>query len=183
MSIADLENCGTGRSRPLNTDLQTLYDRIGRELEDIERTVELASAAWENARRYPNLQDHFLNSLALSLHSFYNGLERIFEVIARQLDPTFPSGERWHRDLLERMGQEMPGVRPAVLSAESVERVDEFLAFRHRVRNIYTFNLTPDRLHELLSRLPAAWQSMRADVEAFRSLILQATMAEDNNDQ
>jgi hypothetical protein len=47
----------------------------------------------------------------------------------------------WHRDLLEQMGQEISGVRPAVLSTESVERVDEFLAFRHRVRNLYTLIL------------------------------------------
>ncbi|MFQ5596128.1 MAG: hypothetical protein ACE5HA_18455 [Anaerolineae bacterium] len=110
--------------------------------------MQLAPAAWEGARRFPDQQDHFLNSLALSLHSFYNGLERIFETIARQLDPAFPSGEWWHRDLLERMGQEIPGMRPAVLSADSIEKLDEFLAFRHRVRNIYTFNLEYDSAHD-----------------------------------
>lgn len=151
-----------------------LADRIGRQLEDVERTVRLAPGAWEGARHFPDQQEHFLSSLALNLHSFYNGLERIFEVIARQLDPTFPSGERWHRALLEQMGQEIPGVRPAVLSAESVERLDEFLAFRHRVRNLYTFNLEAERLHELLERLSGAWQSARADIEAFRSLLQQA---------
>lgn len=106
-------------------------------------------------------------------------MERIFEAIARQLDPTFPSGERWHHDLLEQMGQEIPGVRPAVLSPESVEKLDEFLAFRHLVRNLYTFNLNPDRLHELLTRLPNAWQTARADIEAFRDLLEQA--ASDSN--
>ena len=148
-------------------------------MEDIERTVRLAPGAWEGARRFPDQQDHFLNSLALSLHSFYNGLERIFEIIARRLDPTFPSGERWHRDLLEQMGQEILGVRPAVLSAESVESLDEFLAFRHRVRNLYTFNLEAEPLHELLERLPGAWQSARADIEAFRRLLQQAASEEE----
>jgi hypothetical protein len=114
----------------LSTELWDLHNRIVRELEDIERTVQLASDAWEGAHRFPDQRSHFLNSLALNLHSFYNGLERIFESIARRFDPAFPSGERWHRDLLEQMGQEIPGVRPAVLSAESVARLDEFLAFR-----------------------------------------------------
>lgn len=118
-----------------------------------------------------------MNSLALNLHSFYNGLERIFESIARQLDPSFPSGDRWHRDLLEQMGQEQHGVRPAVLSQESVEKLDEFLAFRHLVRNLYTFNLNPDRLHELVARLPDAWQTARSDIEAFRQLLAQASSA------
>jgi hypothetical protein len=158
----------------LNADLRTLHDRIERECQELERTVQIASAAWEGANRFPNQQTHFLNSLALSLHSFYNGLERIFEMIARQLDPTFPSGERWHRELLEQMGWEIPGVRPSVLSIDSIEKLDEFLAFRHRVLNIYTFHLDAERLHELLTRLSDAWQHAQADIQIFTNLLRQA---------
>ena len=112
--------------------------------------------------------------MALNLHSFYNGLERIFELIARRIDPTFPSGEHWHRNLLAQMGQEIPGVRPAILATETIDKVDEFLAFRHRVRNLYTFNLEINRLQELLNRLPDAWSSARTDIESFRDLLQQA---------
>ncbi len=163
----------------MSTGLRDLDERIGREIEDVERTARVAADAWECAGGFPAHQEHFLNSLALSLHSFYNGLERIFETIARRLDPTFPSGEHWHRDLLEQMGREIPGVRPAVLSVESVERLDEFLAFRHRVRNLYGFHLEEKRLHELLERLPRAWQSARADIESFRSLLQRAAVGEE----
>ncbi|MBN1992886.1 MAG: hypothetical protein JW953_09280 [Anaerolineae bacterium] len=121
-----------------------------------------------------------MNSLALNLHSFYNGLERIFELIGRRLDLTFPSGERWHRDLLDQMGQQIPNVRPAVLSAETVEKLDEFLAFRHRVRNLYAFNLETERLYELLERLPDTWQRAKADLEIFNELLKQAA-SEDKN--
>ncbi len=141
--------------------------------------MQLALDAWQGVSRFPDQQNHFFNSLALNLHSFYNGLERIFEAIAHRLDPDFPSGERWHRDLLEQMGQEIPDVRPAVLSIESVKRLDEFLAFRHRVRNLYTFNLEAERLHELLERLPDAWQYVRIDIEAFCGLLQQAASGED----
>lgn len=158
----------------MSANLSTLYNRIKREREDIGHTVQVAFAAWEGARRFPEQQAHFLNSLALSLHSFYNGLERIFETIARQLDPTFPSGERWHRDLLMQMGREIPGVRPAILSPDSVEMLDEFLAFRHLMRNIYTFHLNAERLRELLDRLPGAWQNVQADIEAFEALLREA---------
>lgn len=148
-------------------------------MEDVERAARLAADAWESAGRFPDQRGHFLNSLALNLHSFYNGLERVFETIARRLDPAFPSGERWHRDLLEQMRQEIPGARPAVLSPESVDRLDEFLAFRHRVRNLYGFNLEAKRLRELLERLPKAWHNAREDIETFRSLLQQAALDED----
>ena len=88
----------------MSLNLRTLQERIAHECNDIESTVQIALAAWEGARRFPDQQAHFLNSLALSLHGFYNGLERIFETVARQLDPAFPAGERWHRDLLAQMG-------------------------------------------------------------------------------
>jgi len=156
-----------------------LRDRIRQELTNIGRTVELALDAWEGARHFSEQQAHFLNSLALNLHSFYNGLERIFESVARRLDPKFPSGKHWHRHLLSQMGHEIPGVRPAVLSGESVESLDEFLAFRHRVRNLYTFNLEGALLYQLLERLPKTWTNVRTDIEAFCNLLEEAASEQD----
>jgi len=43
----------------------------------------------------------YLDSAALNLHGFYSGLERLFELIARHVDGAIPSGETWHRDLLQ----------------------------------------------------------------------------------
>ncbi len=163
----------------MNPELIALHKRIKAELEDIERSVISAQSAWEGARRFPDQQDHFLNSLALNLHSFYNGLERIFEIIARRFDSSFPQGDRWHRGLLRQMAEEQADARPAVLTDDSVKKLDEFLAFRHRVRNLYTFNLEPSRLNELLQRLPPAWERARIDIEAFLDLLNQAAGAED----
>jgi hypothetical protein len=162
------------RGRPLNSQILDLLGRIEVELEEIERAVRSAHGAWEGALRFPEQQDHFLNSLTLNLHGFYNGLEKIFEIIARKFDDSFPGGEHWHRKLLKQMGQEQPGARPAVLSDDSVKGLDEFLAFRHRVRNLYTFNLEAKRLHELLQRLPSAWRKTRADITLFLDLLRRA---------
>lgn len=85
----------------MNSELRSLIERINRELLNIEATVQLAIEAQTGTSQFPDQYRHFLNSLALHLHSFYNGVERVFESIARQIDPTFPSGTHWHRDLLE----------------------------------------------------------------------------------
>lgn len=92
----------------MKEELLALKERIEAELSDIERTVQRAQGAWEGTNRFPDQQNYYFDSVALNLHSFYNGLERIFEIIARQLDPVFPSGERWHRDLLKQMTIEIP---------------------------------------------------------------------------
>lgn len=92
----------------MKEELLALKERIEAELQDIERTAGRAQGAWEGAKRFPEERDYYLDSVALNLHSFYNGVERICEAIARQLDPVFPSGDRWHRDLLEQMAKELP---------------------------------------------------------------------------
>jgi len=58
-------------------------------MSNIEKTVQLIRSAWEGVNEFPDQQSHYISSTALSLHSFYNGLERIFEEIAKQLD-------EWH---------------------------------------------------------------------------------------
>lgn len=79
------------------------------------------------------------------------------------------------------MSREAPGLRPAVLSLESARKLDEFLAFRHKVRNLYTFNFEPMMLHELLKRLPKAWGSTKADMAAFCNLLQKAGEGEGVN--
>jgi len=160
-------------------ELLALKGRIETEVQNIERTVQRAQEAWEGANRFPNQQDFYLDSIALNLHSFYNGLERIFEVIARQLDPVFPASERWHRALLKQMTQEVSEARPAVLSNETAALLDDFLAFRHLIRNLYAFNLDAERLKQLFEQLPNAFSQAREDLETFCKL-LETAASQDN---
>lgn len=159
--------------------LLAIKDRIEIELRYIQQTALRAQGAWKGASQFPEQQDYYLDSVALNLHSFYNGLERIFEIIARQLDPSFPSGERWHRDLLEQMTKEIPEVRPAVLSTETQALLDDFLAFRHLIRSIYAFNLDADRLNRLLHRLPEALSHIKQDLTSFCELLSVALNEDD----
>ena len=155
----------------MKKELLDLRRRIESELFNIERTAERVLDAWEEAERFPERRGYYIDSVALNLHSFYNGLERIFAVIARQLDTTFPSGEHWHRDLLEQMSREMPEERPPVLSPDTVALLDDFLAFRHLIRSLYAFELDIERLKYLLDRLPEALSHAKRDIENFSRLL------------
>ena len=79
---------------------------------------------------------------------------RGFEAVATTIDGSVPRGERWHRDLLQQMGKELQGIRPGAVSEEAVSLMDEFRRFRHRIRNIYSFNLVPERIKALVEELP-----------------------------
>jgi len=154
--------------------LITLSKRIKAEMRDIERTADRVQCAWELANRSTDQKSYYLDSVALNLHSFYNGLERIFESIARQLDPVFPSSERWHRELLEQMTKDIPGVRPVVLSVKTAELLVSFLAFRHLVRGIYAFELKEDLLQNLVDLLTEVLSSIKQDLEGFCKLLFAA---------
>ena len=61
---------------------ETLDQRIRLELNELEQTIPIVARHWGRATADTEDQDAFLNSVALNLHSFYNGLERIMELFA-----------------------------------------------------------------------------------------------------
>ena len=111
---------------------------------------------------------------AVALHGWYTGLETIFERIARELDLSLPTGERWHRELLSQMSAEIPGVRPAVINFETVSELALLLAFRHFFRHAYAVSFDANRLARELSRLLAIEAIVSAALDAFAHFLKAA---------
>ena len=108
----------------------------------------------------------FRENLALKLHNFYTGCERIFQIVGSELNGVVPTGYDWHKRLLERMAQARED-RPGVISAETARALNQYLAFRHVVRNLYGFQLEADRVDQLVARYPEVWKRVETDVLAF----------------
>ena len=157
---------------------QELVHRIRGEIVDLERAIHRSFKAWSHLKKTSIEQDIYLDSVALNLHGFYSGLERLFELIARHIDRTFPSGETWHRDLLHQMGQVLVDSRPAVISQDCISSLDEFRRFRHLVRNVYTMNLIPDKMSGLIKILPELWKNVRSELLAFADFLEELSKAE-----
>jgi len=147
-----------------------LAERLRSQLTDLDREVQRALKSWA-ALDSASDPEPYVDSVALNLHGFYSGLERLFELIAVQVDGEKPASETWHRDLLDRMAQPVADARPAVLQPDSAAALDDFRKFRHIVRNVYTANLEPARMGHLLRTLPDLWQQVRADLLAFAELL------------
>ena len=143
---------------------------LARDIETELARLEKLATGMENVRQeresYPELMEELSESLALKLHNFYTGCERIFQLIASELNGGTPSGYDWHRRLLERMTlsrEEMP----PVLQQETAKSLREYLGFRHVVRNIYGFELDLERLEILLVRYGEVWQQVKEDLKVF----------------
>lgn len=132
----------------MNDKLLQLAARIRDELLDLERVVGRVTEGWRRAQR--SADDYYLDGVALNLHGFYAGLERIFELVATTVDRTKPEGENWHQALLLQMATEKPAVRPAVISESACRQLDEYRGFRHVVRNVYTFKFDPTKVGKLV---------------------------------
>jgi len=105
------------------------------------------------------------------LHDFYNICERIFKLVAREINGDMDMGEHWHKQLLYRMTLELGDIRPPVITKELAASLDEFLAFRHLFRNIYGFELTGGRLDALVRNFPPTAERFKREIEDFLSLV------------
>lgn len=107
------------------------------------------------------------------LHDLYNGAERVFERIARTLDGGVPSGTDWHVALLRQMTYDIAGVRPAVISEDLADALDEYLRFRHVFRNVYGRRLRWERMSALIDRLEETHDALAAQLRAFTAWLRQ----------
>ena len=151
--------------------LLRLSRRIPDECRELERLVERAQEGWHRAQQSSN--DLYLDGVALNLHGFYAGLERLFEMIAAAVDGHVPRGKNWHQMLLEQMAEESPSVRPAVISGQTRQILDEYRGFRHVVRNVYAFRFDPAKVQKLIDALPVAFSQVRAELLAFAGFLAQ----------
>jgi hypothetical protein len=92
-----------------------VMEEIEFEVKRIEKLFEDYEPLLKKVREQePNFIE--LGSLAMLLHSFYNGLENIFSRIARKIDENMPDGEGWHKELLEQMAKQTEKREHIVLS-------------------------------------------------------------------
>lgn len=164
--------------------------RVKKELENIKQLENELS----KYNLFPKITSSFVGGFSLTdnavcritgsiLHDYYVAAENIFKVIAARVDKTTLSGEQWHKELLEQMTLEISGLRPRLLSPETARRLDQLRAFRHLFRNVYGFNLSPEKIKELLIQLPELSSLFKHDVylfmEKMRALLRISTLGKE----
>lgn len=150
--------------------------RLRQELAELDQVVARIENIWARRRQepLPAEQDYWVDAVALNLHSYYAGVERILELIADAVDQSKPSGAMWHRDLLQQMTADLSGIRPAVLTIATRNALDRYRGFRHVVRNIYTFSLDAEQIELLVVHLPTVYAQVKAELVQFVQFLEQS---------
>lgn len=142
-----------------------LRARIEFQAGQIEKLLAIYSDVLDRARgRPPDLIE--VTAIASVLHSFYNGLESIFLLIARDVDEQAPAGPQWHRDLLVLMST-AAAARPEVISPKQVIALSGYLSFRHFYRHSYSFMLEWNQMAPLVQALPEVWGEVHVRLRSF----------------
>jgi hypothetical protein len=147
----------------------SLIARIKSSLADMENVI--ARIDYLLKKYQISNDDGYLDGVALNLHGFYSGIERIFKDIALNVEKTLPNNPEWHSDLLLQLSEEIPTIRPIVISKETRTMLDEYRGFRHLIRNIYTLNIRPSRLLELTKNLNKCFEILKNDLKNFTDFL------------
>jgi hypothetical protein len=107
------------------------------------------------------------------LHSFYTEIEKILKLIAREWDGSLPVSESWHRDLLVQMS-ERSARRPAVLSADLIPTLKEFLAFRHLFRGASIALMRWAKLYPLVMKVDWTYRQVNEELKIFQNFVASA---------
>lgn len=89
-----------------------------------------------------------IESSAYQLHNLYSAVEDLFKIVAGTFENSVTDLSQWHTELLRRMTLEIPGVRPALLSQETADLLNELRAFRHFFRHAYGQSLDLARVEQ-----------------------------------
>lgn len=109
-------------------------------------------------------------ALSSVLQAFYQGIEGVFQTIAKRIDAHMPSTVDWHRQLLRQMAT-VKEDRPAVISSGLAEQLRPFLGFRHLARHNYPFVLDWGMMRHLTEELDATFDLFRSEIVTFLEAI------------
>ena len=157
----------------MNKRVADLIAELNSELESLKQLNNDLMDTWESMPEEGRLKEIYKAALALKLHNFYTGIEKIFEMIADDINGGIPVSREWHKRLLHSMTLEVKGIRSQVISKSTEKMLSEYLAFRHIVRNIYAFELDTERLTLLIKHFPATFDALEKDLVSFIDFLEQ----------
>jgi len=116
------------------------------EINSIYAKIEKRLDFWE--RKEVSIE--MVESTGYWLHNLYCAFEDLFKVVAGFWENDVGTDESFHIHLLKRMQVRIKGIRPALLSKDSFENLNELRGFRHVFRHAYSYGLDDQRVLNLL---------------------------------
>jgi hypothetical protein len=112
-----------------------------------------------------------IESAGYWMHNLYSAFEDLFKLVAAYWENNLPVNGEFHVNLLKRMIINIREIRPALLSIESFEYLNELRGFRHVFRHAYSYGLDDERVTYLLRKMIEKKDIILADLNSFHKEI------------
>ncbi len=137
---------------------------------DINRQIKIIEQVYEKIQQRSENYDanvERMESLAYQIHNLYCAFEDLMERVADEFENRIEERKNWHIRLLRRMTEDIPEIRPALFSIETLPLLDELRGFRHCFRHAYSYEVDPEKLGIVLRKAVELRKKYKADVESF----------------
>ncbi|GJE58355.1 ribonuclease toxin HepT-like protein [Methylobacterium trifolii] len=152
--------------RAISIDVENEFSEIGEEVGRL--TISLSRLRLTPPQPGSHEAWEAVHICASAAEKIYTGFERVMASIAANVDAApIPHLDGWHRSLLRRMANDVPGIRAPVISSDCYQRLDRPRAFRHRERNTYGLGLDFDIVLERCEEIVGAFDLFRREVRSF----------------
>lgn len=153
-----------------------MKDKIKVLIADIEDDLESISKIKTNFDKFTKdienkIPDQYQRIvIAYFMHNFYNGCESILKNIALVFENNIDS-QSWHKSILKRMKLDIEDLRPAVISEELYEILDDFRAFRHVFRHVYSYELDWEKEKLVVNKFDEAVVRFEREIKKFTEFL------------
>lgn len=146
------------------TKIKILVHNIKNHQNDMQTTVN--NIYRQQSKALETGDTDYWDAVAANLVSFYTSSEKIFRLVADNLDYYLPQGADWHIQLLDQMVISTED-RPALLREFTRQKLDQCRGFWHFFMNNYELKLRYDKIQELTSNLLETWDFLCQDINRF----------------
>ena len=139
--------------------------KIEFEISQIDKLIDETSPLLKLAQnKIPDIVE--TAALGLFLHSFYNGIENIMKFVIKENHGKLPSSTKWHKELLDLCFVRKKD-QNELFNEELKNVLDDYLSFRHFIRNTYTFKIKWERMEHLILNIDKNWANIKSEINKF----------------
>ena len=109
--------------------------------------------------------------LASILHSFYNGIENIFSIIAKNIDKHVPNGNKSRQELLLQMLNSNNCRTTRVIDEKLYLKLREYATFRHFYRHAYSYQINWKKMQPLVIDIFEVWDNFKENLGSFLKIL------------
>ncbi|MGK7883670.1 MAG: hypothetical protein AB4057_03475 [Crocosphaera sp.] len=114
-----------------------------------------------------------LESVAYHIHNLYSAVEDLLKIVATYFENNITETAKFNIALLTRITQNIPNIRPALISQETFLMLNGLRGFRHFFRHAYGTPIEYEQLKKNLDKSINILPLLEKDVDTFLNTISQ----------